>query len=386
MSFAPKSLLKPASSVAHILYGPRHWEFRAAVGEFIEKSVNPFVDGWEKSKRFPAHQIFKGLGELGVFGVNKPVEYGGLGLDFSYSIAVAEELGRVNCAGIPMAIEVQSDMATPALSIFGSEYLKQDFLLPSLSGDQVACLGVSEACAGSDVAAIKTSARINGDDLVINGSKQWITNGNQADWICLLANTNNSQSPHRNKSLICVRLDEPGVHRETRIEKLGMHSSDTAEIYFDDVRVPKKNIIGEEGRGFVYQMLQFQDERLVAIAVLLEPMQRCIDLTVEYTRSRQAFGNSLICNQTVGYKLAELSTELESVRSLLYRAVLERLNGADVTLLASMGKLKAARLARQVTDCCLQASVLGWQWLHMGQSDQSIPSRSQTLLHSRWLR
>ncbi|KAK0393332.1 hypothetical protein QR680_000155 [Steinernema hermaphroditum] len=337
MSFAKKSLLRPVAPATHILYGPRHWEFRASVGGFIDKSINPFVDEWEKVKKFPAHNVFKGLGDVGVFGVNKPVEYGGLGLDFSYSIAVAEELGRVSCAGIPMAIEVQSDMATPALSTFGSNYLKQEFLTPSLSGDLVACLGVSEPSAGSDVAAIKTTARPSGDDLLINGSKQWITNGNQADWICLLANTNNKDSPHRNKSLICVRLDEPGVHRETRIEKLGMHSSDTAEIYFDNVKVPKKNIIGEEGRGFVYQMLQFQDERLVAIAVLLEPMQRCIDLTLEYARTRNAFGKPLICNQTIPFK-----------------AVIERLNGADVTVLASMGKLKAGRLARNVTDCCIQ--------------------------------
>ncbi|TMS33850.1 hypothetical protein L596_001541 [Steinernema carpocapsae] len=332
MSFAKKSVLKPAASGVHILYGPRHLEFRSAIGDLVEKSINPQVDEWEKAKKFPAHKVFKELGTLGVFGVNKPVEYGGLGLDFSYSVAVAEELGKINCAGIPMAIEVQSDMATPALSSFGSDYLKREFLAPSLSGDLVACLGVSEACAGSDVAA-----RWSGDDLIINGSKQWITNGNQADWICLLANTNQNPSVHKNKSLICVRLDDTGVHRDTRIEKLGMHSSDTAEIYFDNVRVPKRNIIGEEGQGFVYQMLQFQDERLVAIAVLLEPMQRCLDLTTEYIRTREAFGEPLIKNQTIPFRLAELTTELEAVRSLLYRAVIERLQGADVTLLASMG-------------------------------------------------
>ncbi|KHN76593.1 putative acyl-CoA dehydrogenase 6 [Toxocara canis] len=263
-------------------------------------------------------------------------------------------MGRVHCAAIPMAVAVQTDMATPALADFGSDSLKREFLRPTVEGDMVACIGVSEACAGSDVAAIRTRVHWHGSDLIIDGSKQWITNGNQADWICLLANTNENESIHRNKSLICVRLDEPGIHRSKRIEKLGMHSSDTAEIYFDSVRVPSRNIIGEEGRGFVYQMLQFQDERLVAVAVLLEPLQRIIDLTIEYTRERRIFGKSVLDNQVVHYRLAELQTEIETIRSLLYRAVMERLSGSDVTLLASMGKLKAARLARTITDSCLQ--------------------------------
>jgi len=245
-------------------------------------------------------------------------------------------------------------MATPSLAEYGSDSLRREFLSPSISGDYVSCIGVSEASAGSDVAAIRTRARRHGDDLIIDGSKCWITNGNQADWICLLANTNDNSAIHRNKSLICVRLDEPGIHRSKQIEKLGMHSSDTAEIFFDGVRVPRKNIIGDEGRGFVYQMRQFQDERLVTAAVSLEPLQRVIDLTLEYTNQRQAFGQSILDNQVVQYRLAELLTDLEAVRSLLYRAVVERLAGNDVTLLASMVKLKSGRLARTTTDACLQ--------------------------------
>ncbi|VDM41999.1 unnamed protein product [Toxocara canis] len=336
----------------HILYGTRHLQFRQALGQFIDKEINPHVNEWETKKRFPAKLVFKNLGRLGMLGANKPQAYGGLGLDFSYNIAIAEEMGRVHCAAIPMAVAVQTDMATPALADFGSDSLKREFLRPTVEGDMVACIGVSEACAGSDVAAIRTRVHWHGSDLIIDGSKQWITNGNQADWICLLANTNENESIHRNKSLICVRLDEPGMTFATII--LGMHSSDTAEIYFDSVRVPSRNIIGEEGRGFVYQMLQFQDERLVAVAVLLEPLQRIIDLTIEYTRERRIFGKSVLDNQVVHYRLAELQTEIETIRSLLYRAVMERLSGSDVTLLASMGKLKAARLARTITDSCLQ--------------------------------
>ncbi|VDK37344.1 unnamed protein product [Gongylonema pulchrum] len=181
-------------------------------------------------------------------------------------------------------------MATPALAEYGSNQLKREFLSGTLAGDLVACLGVSEACAGSDVAAVRTCAHWHGSDLIIDGSKQWITNGAQADWICLLANTNDNPSPHRNKSLICLRLNEPGIRRSKCIEKLGMHCSDTAEIYFDSVRVPSRNIIGEEGRGFVYQMRQFQDE-------LLEPMQKIIDMTIAYTSQRRIFGKSVLDNQ-----------------------------------------------------------------------------------------
>uniref|UniRef100_A0A7E4V312 Acyl-CoA dehydrogenase 6 n=1 Tax=Panagrellus redivivus TaxID=6233 RepID=A0A7E4V312_PANRE len=339
---------------AHILYGPDHFAFADSITQYIEKRINPHVDEWERNKAFPIRRVFKDLGNLGLFGVNKPIDYGGLGLDFSYSVLVAETLGKINCAAIPMAAAVQSDMATPALSFFGSDYLKQEFLLPSMSGDRIACLGVSEASAGSDVASIKTTSRWHGDDLIINGSKQWITNGHEADWICLLTNTNNHKSMHRNKSLVCVNMNEPGITLGRRFEKLGMHCSDTAEIFFDEVRVPARNIIGDEGRGFVYQMAQFQDERLVAVAVLLEPLGRILDVTMEYTKERHIFGEPVINNQSVRYRLAELMAELESVKALLYKAVLERLAGEDVTPLASMAKLKAARLSRVITDSCLQ--------------------------------
>ncbi|EYC25437.1 hypothetical protein Y032_0012g1892 [Ancylostoma ceylanicum] len=338
----------------HMLYTEKHMEMRRELRKLIERSINPHVQKWEEAGRFPAHAVFKQLGNMGVLAVSKPPAFGGLGLDFSYSIAVAEELGSIDCAAIPMSVCVQTHMATPALAEFGSDSLRSEFLTPSMAGDLVACIAVSEPEAGSDVAAIRTTATRSGSDLIINGHKMWITNGAQADWACVLVNTSYNSSPHRNKSLVCVRLDEPGVHRTANLKKLGMHSSDTAEIFFDDVRVPARHIIGEEGQGFVYQMLQFQDERLVAAAVLLEPLQRCITLTAEYARERKIFGSTVLNQQTVHFTLAELQSELEAVRALLYRAVLSRLHGDDVTLLASMAKLKAGRLARVVTDSCLQ--------------------------------
>ncbi|CAJ0947562.1 unnamed protein product [Ranitomeya imitator] len=280
-------------------------------------------------------------------------EYGGMGLDFSYSIAIAEELGNIHCGGIPMAIGVQADMATPALTRFGSDELKRRFLAPTIAGDLVACLGVSETGAGSDVASIKTKAVKKGDDYIINGGKMWITNGCQADWMCLLANTSDGP-PHKNKSLICLPMKTPGVHVAKKIDKMGMKSSDTAQIFFEDVRVPNKHLIGEEGMGFIYQMLQFQEERMWGVANVLTPMENLIGETVKYTSERKIFSQPLLSNQVVHFRLAELSTEVELLRSLLYRTIGLYIEGNDVTRLASMAKLKAGRLARELSDSCLQ--------------------------------
>ncbi|NXJ76443.1 IVD dehydrogenase, partial [Trogon melanurus] len=294
--------------------------------------------------------------------------YGGLALDFSYSIAVAEEMGSIRCGGIPVAIGVQAAMATPALARFGSDELKKQFLVPAIAGDVVVCLGVSEAGAGSDVANIKTTAVKKGDEYVINGGKMWITSGCQADWMCLLVNTSEGP-PHHNKSLLCLPMNLPGIHVAKKIDKLGMRSSDTAQIFFEDVRVPSKNLIGEEGKGFTYQMLQFQEERLWGVATVLTPLETIIQETIDYARQRKVFGQPVLHNQVVHYRLAELATELELLRSLLYRAVALYVEGSDVTKFASMAKLKAGRLAREVTDSCLQF------WGGMGFTSEVLVSR-----------
>uniref|UniRef100_A0A674NCU4 Zgc:85777 n=1 Tax=Takifugu rubripes TaxID=31033 RepID=A0A674NCU4_TAKRU len=334
----------------------------------IDQEINPHVDQWEAEGQFPAHKVFKLLGNAGFLGVNKPVEYGGLGLDFSYSMAVSEELGNIRCGGIPMAIGVQTDMATPALARFGSEELKQQFLRPSIAGDVVACLGVSEVGAGSDVSSIATKAVKDGEEYVINGGKMWTTNGAQADWMCLLANTGDGP-PHRNKSLICLPMNLPGVHIARKIEKLGMRSSDTAEVFFDDVRVPRKNIIGQEGLGFTYQMLQFQEERLWAAANTLAMLDNIIQETIQYTRQRKIFKQPVLYHQWVRFRLAELQTEVELLRSLVHRATALYVKGNDVTKLASMAKLKGGRLAREVSDSCLQF------WGGMGFTSDLLVSR-----------
>jgi len=352
-----------------------HEQIRSTLKKFIDAEINPHVDEWEEAEIFPAHQVFKGLGDLGLLGVNKPAEYGGMGLDWSYSAVMAETLGDINCGAIPMAIGVQTDMATPALARFGSDAAEEDFLRPSIAGDFVACLGVSEVGSGSDVASIKTTAKKDGDDYVINGGKMWTTNGTQADWMCLLANTSDDQI-HRNKTLICLPLkDDAGKHRKgievaRKLKKLGMRSSDTAQFHFEDVRVPQRYRIGEEGAGFMYQMLQFQEERLWGSLSGLVAMEKTIDQTIDYTRQRKAFGQSILDNQVVHFRMAELKTELQALRSLTWDAVGKMLSGEDVTMLASMAKLKAGRLIREVNDSCLQ------YWGGMGFMEETPVSRA----------
>ena len=337
-------------------FSTEHRQIEDTVVKFVEREINPHVAEWEAAGEFPSHEVFKKLGNLGLLGLKYPEEFGGAGLDFSYSMVMAEALGASACGGVPMAIGVQTDMATPALARFGSDELRREYLMPTIAGDYVACLGVSEAGGGSDVAAVKTTARVDGGDYVINGSKMWITNGMKADWCCLLANTSevSKDNPaHKNKSLIVVPMDTPGISKQ-KIDKMGMHSSDTAQLFFDNVRVPRRNLIGQEGLGFTFQMLQFQEERLWGAASSLRSMDRQIDLTIDYTRQRQAFGKSILDNQVVHYRLAELRTEVEALRALTYRAVEMYIGGKDVTKLASMAKLKCGRLTREVADSCLQ--------------------------------
>jgi len=339
-----------------------HEEIQRTLKRFIDEEINPHIDEWEAAEEFPAHQVFKRLGDLGLLGLTKPADYGGMALDYSYSVIMAETLGHVTCGAIPMAIGVQTDMCTPALARFGSDALKRQFLTPAIAGDMVGCIGVSEPGAGSDVASVKTTAKKVGDDYVINGAKMWITNSLQADWMCVLANTSEGAA-HKNKSLIMVPMDTPGVTRAKKIRKIGMMASDTGLIHFDDVRVPQAYRVGDEGMGFTYQMMQFQEERLWAAANAIQGLLNCIEETIAYARERQIFGKSVLDNQVVHFKLAELKTEVESLRGLVYMATEKYIAGQDVTEWASMAKLKSSRLLRTVPDACMQYwGGMGYTW------------------------
>ena len=334
-------------------YTHEHLEIQNTLKRFIDAEINPQVDAWEAAEMFPAHEVFKKLGNLGLLGLTKPEAYGGAGLDYSYALAMAEALGHIDCGAIPMAIGVQTDLATPALARFGSDELRREFLAPAIAGDMVGCIGVSEPGAGSDVASIKSHARKDGDDYLITGQKMWITNSLQADWMCMLVNTSDGPQ-HRNKSLVIVPMHLPGIEKAQKIRKIGMHASDTGLIYFDEVRVPQRYRIGEEGHGFMYQMMQFQEERLWAAASCLQSLANCIQWTVDWAQERQLFGATLADQQWVQFKLAEMKTELECLRALTHQACAQYMQGKDVLELASMAKLKAGRLNRLIPDGCLQ--------------------------------
>ncbi|MDJ0879351.1 MAG: acyl-CoA dehydrogenase family protein [Halieaceae bacterium] len=340
----------------------QHNALRNTVARFVQDELNPHVEAWEAAGELPSHEIMKKAGDLGLLGIDKPESYGGLGLDFSYQAVFSEELGGADHGSSPLLLGVHTMMSTPALARYGSDELREEFLAPAIAGDSVSSIAVSEPHAGSDVAAIKTTAKKDGDDYVINGTKMWITNSTQADFFCLLANT--GEGPiHKNKSLIIVPSDTPGVSVAPKLDKLGLRASDTAQVFFEDVRVPQRNRIGEEGMGFVYQMRQFQEERMYCALVLLKNMDNCIQKTIEYTRERTAFGKPLLDNQVIQFRLAELQTEVEAVRALTYAAVEQHVAGEDMTMKASMVKLKAGRLAVEVANSCLQYwGGMGFMW------------------------
>lgn len=345
-----------------------HDAFRKVVRDFVENEINPYCDEWEAAGIFPAHELFPKVAAIGAFGLEYDEAYGGQGADATFTLVLGEELGRADCAGVPLAIAVQTGMATPALYRFGSEELKAQYLVPAMRGEQVASIAVSEPDAGSDVAGIRTRAVRDGEDWVITGRKMWITNGTQADWLCLLARTSDEGGYH-GMSMIVVPTDSPGFSVGRKIDKMGNRSSDTAELVFDGVRVPVANTIGEIGRGFQQQMAQFTDERLIGAFMSVSSARRALDRTKEYLQQRDAFGKPLLANQYLQYKLAELYAEVDLLQSYCRTAAFTLAAGEDVTREACIAKLKCGRLQREVADACVQ--------FHggMGYAEEMWPAR-----------
>lgn len=338
------------------VFTEEHDMFRRTVRDVIDKEINPHTDAWEEDGIFPAHELFPKLGALGILGIEYDPAYGGQGADHLYTAIYGEEFGRCNSSGVSMAVSVQTDMATPALHRFGSHELKQRYLAPAIRGDMVAAIAVTEPDAGSDVANIRTRATLDGDEWVINGTKLYITNGTQADWLCLLVRTSD-EGGYRGMSQIVVPTDLEGFSVSRKLDKLGNRSSDTAELSFVDLRVPVDNTIGEIGRGFQQQMAQFQNERLIASYMATGAMRLALDRTIEYVRQREAFGRSLADNQWIQFKLAELVAEVDLLRQYNYACADAIVRGDDplvVTKMASIAKLKSGRLQRQIADWSMQ--------------------------------
>jgi citronellyl-CoA dehydrogenase len=329
-----------------------HELFRKSLRGLLEREFQPHVDGWEAAEAMPLHDIFRTLAGAGALGLEYDPAYGGQGADHSYSVVLGEELGRIDAA-FSMAVSVQTDMSTPSLHRFGTHELKERYLAPAMRGEMVTSIAVTEPDAGSDVAAIRTRAVRDGDEWVINGTKLYITNGTQADWLCLLARTSD-EGGSRGMTQIVVPTDVPGFRVSRKLNKLGNRASDTAELAFDDMRVPLANTIGEVGRGFQQQMTQFQNERMIACYIAVGAMGRAIERTVEYVRQREVFGKPLLDHQYLQFRLAELTAELDLLRHYNYACAAAYLRGEDTSRFATIAKLKAGRLQREVADWCLQ--------------------------------
>ena len=338
-----------------------HELFRKTVRTFCEKELAPHMAEWERDEMFP-RWVFKRAGELGIFGAHYPEEHGGSGGDYWFSVAKAQEYPRCGGAGVPMSLLVQSDMATPCISDLGTKEQIEEFLIPALRGEKITAIGVSEPGAGSDVAGLRTVARRDGDDYLISGQKTFITNGTRADFVTLMCKTD-PDAGHAGISIILVPTDRPGFQVARKLEKIGNWSSDTAELFFDNVRVPRRYLLGEEGMGFQYLMQNFQSERLIGCASSVAGAKLTLEAGIAYGRDRVAFGKPIIKREVWQHKFVDLATKLEAAEALTYRAV-EHYNDEkyvrkepvsfETTRLVSMSKIFVGDVISEVMDQVLQ--------------------------------
>ncbi len=328
-----------------------HEIFRKSFREFVERELAPHTSEWERAESFP-REVYKRMGELGYLGLSYPEELGGGGGDYWYNVVYGEELVRSGSAGVNMSLMVQTDMATPIIAAIGTREQKEEFLVPAIRGEKIAALGVSEPNAGSDVASIRTTARRVGGDFVVNGAKTFITNGTRADFITLAVRT--GADGYGGVSLILFPTDAKGFRVAKKLKKIGNHASDTAELSFEDCRVPARNLLGEENQGFYYIMMNFQGERLIAAVSSVAGAQRAIDLGIEYARDRKAFGRPVVGFQVWRHELTQLLTEVEAGRWLTYRACDLFNRKQEAVKEISMAKLYCGELACRVADRVLQ--------------------------------
>ena len=350
---ATADVLKPdfASQRKHFIFTDEHEQLRESIRRFAIKELQPHAEEWEETT-FP-DWVFERMGELGFLGLDKPEQYGGQGGDYYSSLVLAEEIAHAHCGGLAMGVAVQTDMAMPPILKFGSEEQKQRWVVPAIQGKAILCLGITEPDAGSDVAGIKTRAVKDGDEYVINGSKTFITNGHRAHAIVLVTKTD-PEAGHAGITLFLVPMDSPGVIREEKLRKLGMHASDTALLAFQDVRVPESAMLGELGKGFYHISWELQGERLIGAAGAVSGAQHLFDRTLQYAKDRTAFGRSIGRFQAIRHKFAEMATKIETARQMVYTTAWRFQNGEYPVREITMAKLYAARIAVEVADECIQ--------------------------------
>jgi alkylation response protein AidB-like acyl-CoA dehydrogenase len=353
MAATAESVLKPDHGAArkHFIFTDEHEALRESVRNFAIKELAPHAAEWEETT-FP-DSVFRRMGELGLLGLDKPEEYGGQGGDYFSAMVLAEEMSNANSGGLSMGVAVQTDMAMPPILAFGTEEQKQEWVVPAIKGEKILCLGITEPDAGSDVAGIKTRAVKDGDEYVINGSKTYITNGHRADVIVLVTKTD-PDAGYDGFTLFLVPMDASGVIREQKLQKMGMHASDTALLAFQDVRVPESAVLGEVGRGFYHIMWELQGERMIGAAGCVAGAQKCFEHTLAYAKEREAFGKAIGHFQVIRHKFAEMATKIESARQLVYVTAWRFANGEYPVREISMAKLHSARVACEVADECIQ--------------------------------
>jgi alkylation response protein AidB-like acyl-CoA dehydrogenase len=350
---APDQVLKPdfAAKRRHFIFSDEHEHLRESIQTFARRELAPHAEEWEETT-FP-DWVFTRMGELGFLGLDKPEAYGGQGGDYFCAIVLAEALVHARSGGLGMGIAVHTDMAMPPILAFGTEEQKQQWVVPAIKGEAILCLGITEPDAGSDVAAIKTRAVADGDDYLINGSKTYITNGQRAHGIVLVTKTD-AGAGYDGFTLFLVPLDAPGVVREKKLVKLGMHASDTALLAFHDVRVPREAVLGQVGKGFYHIMWELQGERLIGAAGCVAGAQLVFDRTLAYALERRAFGRQIGRFQVTRHKFAEMATKIESARQLVYATAWRFAGGEYPVREISMAKLHASRIAVEVADECIQ--------------------------------
>jgi alkylation response protein AidB-like acyl-CoA dehydrogenase len=350
-----ESVLKPDFSAQrkHFIFTDEHEQLRDSIRRFVEKELRPHAEEWEETT-FP-NWVFNRMGELGFLGLDKPEELGGQGGDYYTALVLSEELTRAESGGLTMGVAVHTDMAMPPMIALGTPEQKKEWVEPAIRGEKILCLGITEPDAGSDVAAIKTSAKYDeaNDEYVINGSKTYITNGHRADVIVLVAKTD-PDAGYDGITLFLVPMDAPGVIREKRLSKLGMHASDTALLAFQDVRVPASAVLGQVGKGFYHIMWELQGERLIAAAGAVAGAERVFEKTIQYAKDRKAFGRPISGFQVTRHKFAEMATKIETARALTYTTAWRFANGEYPVREISMAKLHASRIACEVADECIQ--------------------------------
>jgi len=328
-----------------------HEELRLTVKRFLENEVQPHLAEWEETT-FP-DSIMKRFGEMGLLGLRYDPEYGGQGGDYFSAIVLSEEMARAGCGGLGMAVAVQAEMATPPLNKFGTHEQKRRWLAPAISGDAIAAIAMTEPDAGSDLANIQTVARKDGNEWVINGRKIFITNGARASWV-LLVTKGDRERGHKGFNLLMVERGTPGFTVTRTLEKLGMHSSDTAELLFEDCRVPLSNLIGEEGEGFKHLMWELQGERLIAACGAVAGAQKVFEYAADYAKNRVAFGKPISEHQVIKHKLVDMATDVNMIRAFVYETARRWDEGEYPVREITQAKLRATQIAVEVADEAIQ--------------------------------